>query len=153
MTANGAAVEGVVELLVPARSEYLQMVRTVVGEAAAVDSGLDAERIADLRLAVSEAATNAIMAQAALGVDDRIVVRCNLAAEQIEIEVTDRGAGFELDKVRSLPDAESPERLEHESGLGLSLMRRLADETTIETSVDGTAVRLVVRFHTPGDET
>ena len=54
---------------------------------------------------------------------------------------------------RSLPDAESPKRLEHESGLGISLMRRLADETTIETSVDGTVVRLVVRFLATGDET
>ena len=53
----------------------------------------------------------------------------------------------------SLPDAESPERLEFESGLGLALMRRLADETTIETSVDGTAVRLIIRFLTTGDET
>ena len=32
-------------------------------------------------------------------------------------------------------------------------MRRLADETTIETSVDGTAVRLIIRFLTTGDET
>jgi hypothetical protein len=32
-------------------------------------------------------------------------------------------------------------------------MRRLADETTIETSVDGTVVRLVVRFLATGDET
>ena len=153
MTAKGASVEGVVELRIPARTEYLQLVRTVVGEAAAVDSSLDAERIADLRLAVSEAATNAIDAQAAAGVDDRIVVRCNLAAEQIEIEVNDRGAGFDPDEVRSLPDAESPKRLEYESGLGISLMRRLADETTIETSVDGTAVRLIIRFLTTGDET
>jgi anti-sigma regulatory factor (Ser/Thr protein kinase) len=87
------------------------------------------------------------------GADDRVVVRCNLAAEQIEIEVTDRGEGFDPDGVRALPDVESPERLEYESGLGLSLMRRLADETTVETSVDGTAVRLVVRFAGTTDET
>jgi|TARA_B100002003_G_scaffold141202_2_gene130626 serine/threonine-protein kinase RsbW len=145
--------EGVVELLIPARPEYLQLVRTVVGETAAVDLGLDAERIADLRLAVSEAVTNAIEAQVMSGADDRVVVRCNLAAEQIEIEVTDRGEGFDPDGVRALPDVESPERLEYESGLGLSLMRRLADETTVETSVDGTAVRLVVRFAGTTDET
>ena len=113
----GVTAKGIVELLIPARAEYLQLVRTVVGEAAAVDSSLDAERIADLRLVVSEAATNAIYAQAAAGVEDRIVVRCNLAAEQIEIEVNDCGAGFDPDEVRSLPAAESPKRLEHESGL------------------------------------
>jgi serine/threonine-protein kinase RsbW len=146
-------VEGIVELLVPARPEYLQLVRAVVGEAAAVDSNLDPERIADLRLAVSEAVTNAIEAQVSSGVADRIVVRCNLAAAQIEIEVTDRGTGFDPDHVRSLPDVESPERLEYESGLGLSLMRQLADETSIETGIDGTAVRLVVRIPTAGDET
>jgi hypothetical protein len=32
-------------------------------------------------------------------------------------------------------------------------MRRLADETSVQTSPDGTAVRLVVRFVTAGDDT
>ncbi len=32
-------------------------------------------------------------------------------------------------------------------------MRQLADETSIETGIDGTAVRLVVRIPTAGDET
>ncbi len=145
--------KGIVELLIPARGVYRLWVRTVGGAGGAVGTSRAAEGTPHLRLVVSEAATNAIYAQAAAGVEDRIVVRCNLAAEQIEIEVNDRGAGFDPDEVRSLPAAESPKRLEHESGLGISLMRRLADETTIETSVDGTVVRLVVRFLATGDET
>lgn len=144
---------GVVELLIPARPEYLQLARAVVGEAAAADPSLDPERVADLRLAVSEAAANAIEAQVRSGMDERIRVRCDLADDQIEVEVTDRGSGFDPDEVAELPAVESPERLEHESGLGLSLMRRLADETSVQTSPDGTAVRLVVRFVTAGDDT
>jgi anti-sigma regulatory factor (Ser/Thr protein kinase) len=37
-----------------------------------------------------------------------------------------------------------PRRLEHESGLGLTLIRSLTDEAEIRSSPSGTAVRLVV---------
>ncbi len=144
------SLSGVVELRVPARAEYLQLVRSVVGAAAAAGSDLGTERVADLRLAVSEAATNAMESHGLLELDDRVVVRCNLAAEWIEVEVSDSGPGFDPAEVPTLPDAGTPERLMHESGLGVSLMRQLADETIVESRDDGTAVRLIVRFRDSG---
>jgi anti-sigma regulatory factor (Ser/Thr protein kinase) len=39
---------------------------------------------------------------------------------------------------------ETPERLDYESGLGVSLMRRLADEAVVESGPDGTVVRLTL---------
>ena len=104
------------------------------------------DRVADLRLVVSEAVANAIRAQERLGIPDRVTIRCNFAKSFIEVEVTDRGRGFDPDQVPSLPPVEDPERLDHESGLGLSLMRELADETVIESGPGGTAVRLVVQY-------
>jgi len=136
----------VVELHVPARPEYLQLVRTVVGAAASTDPALGPDRVAALRLAVSEAATNAIEAHGTSGIEDRVVIRCNVGAGRIELEVTDRGAGFDPADVPDLPSVESAERLDHESGLGLSLMRQLADETVIEAGESGTAVRLIIKF-------
>jgi anti-sigma regulatory factor (Ser/Thr protein kinase) len=38
-----------------------------------------------------------------------------------------------------------PRRLRHESGLGIALMRTLADEVSFTPSRDGTRVSLVVR--------
>ena len=136
----------IVELQVPAQAEYLQLVRAIVGAVAAADPDMASERVVDLRLAVSEAVTNAIRAQERFSVPDRVTIRCNLAENSIEVEVADRGPGFDPDQVPDLPSVETPERLDHESGLGLSLMRELADETVIESGPDGTAVRLIIRY-------
>ena len=113
---------------------------------AAVDTDMAPDRIADLRLAVSEAVANAIRAQELFSISDRVTIRCNLAENFIEVKVADRGRGFDHDQVPDLPSVATPERLDHESGLGLSLMRDLADETVIESGPDGTAVRLIIRY-------
>ncbi len=55
----------VVELEIPARAEFVALARLVVSAIAASDSTLADERIDDLKLAVSEACTNAIEAHGA----------------------------------------------------------------------------------------
>lgn len=133
-----------VELEIPSKPEYLSLVRAVVSTAAALDPMLSEPRIEDLRLAVSEAATNAVEAHAALDGDERVAIRCDLDDDRVEVEVRDRGSGFDLAHDASPPGPEAPDRLEHERGLGLPLMRILADEITIRTADAGTSVRLVV---------
>ena len=137
-----------IELAIPSSPEYLQLVRALVG-AAASNSGarspLDPGQVADLRLVVSEAATNAVEAQGVVGVRDRIVVRCRVADDHVLVEVSDHGPGFDPDAVPDLPDVETPERLRHECGLGVALMERLADEAEVESGPDGTTVRLIIR--------
>jgi serine/threonine-protein kinase RsbW len=138
-------------LEIPARVEYLVLARQVVAAAAAVEPRFHDERIDDLRIAVSEATTNAIEAQTDLAGSDRILIRCNLDDERIEVEVLDRAGGFDPHLVVSPPDAEALDRLEFERGLGLPLMKTLADETEIHSTDNGTAVRLVV--YRPGRHT
>ncbi|MGZ4683077.1 MAG: ATP-binding protein, partial [Acidimicrobiales bacterium] len=133
-----------VRLEIPARAEYLGLARQVVAAAAAVEPTFRDERIDALRIAVSEATTNAIEAHADLDQDERIVIRCNLDEDQIEVEVVDQGAGFSPDDLAAMPAPEDPDRLQHEHGLGLPLMRVLADEAEIRSGQSGTAVRLVV---------
>lgn len=140
----------VVELDIPARADYLDLVRMVVATAASLEPSFADDRIADVRLAVSEACTNAIEAHAALGhadEHDRIVVRCDLADDRIELEVVDQGGGFDLDDLDALPAVEDPERLAFERGLGIGLIRTVTDESEFSTSDVGTVVRLVV-YHT-----
>ncbi|MCU0269154.1 MAG: ATP-binding protein [Acidimicrobiales bacterium] len=131
-------------LEIPARADYLGLARQVVAAAAAIQPRVRDERIEDLRIAVSEATTNAIEAHAHLGSDERILIRCNLGDDRIDVEVLDRGGGFDPGEVESAPAAEDPDRLEWERGLGLPLMLGLADETSIEATDGGTAVRLTV---------
>ena len=141
---GGISPKGAVELLVPPRSEYLQLVRAIVGATAAMEDGLHSGRVADLRLVASEAVANAIVAQGSILAADPILVRCELAGDRIVVEVTDHGPGFDLTAVPELPEVETPERLRHESGLGVSLMHRLSDAAEVESGPGGTLVRLVI---------
>lgn len=134
----------VVELEIPARPDFLSLARLVITGAATVEPTFSDDRIEDLRIAVSEAVTNAIEAHASSGADERVVLRCDLAEDRIEVEVIDRGSGFDPDSAPAAPEPEHPDRLLHESGLGIPLMRELVDETEFRASPSGTVVRLVV---------
>lgn len=142
-----------VVLDVPARAEYLSLVRQVVAIAAG-SQGVRDDRIDALRIAVSEATTNAVESYAALaaerdepGLPGRVVVRSILDEGRVVVEVADQAGGFEPPSPdgRSTPD--DPGRLDAERGRGLALMEHLADEWDITTDGTGTVVRLVV--HTP----
>ena len=133
---------GSVEIAVPPTPEYLQVVRAIVGATAALDDRLQPGRVADVRLVVSEAVTNALRAQAVAHVADPILVRCDLGGDRIVVEVADHGPGFDPSAVPDLPEVETPERLRHESGLGVSLMHQLADSAVLDSGPDGTVVKL-----------
>ena len=134
----------IVELEIPARPDFLSLARLVITGAATIEPTFSDTRIDDLRLAVSEACTNAIEAHVSSGHDERILIRCDLAEDRIEVAVTDQGGGFDPANARTAPDADDPERLLYESGLGIPLMRVLVDETDFEVTAAGTVVKLVV---------
>lgn len=135
---------GQLVLEIPARAEFVSLVRVVVAAAAELEPDLENDRIDDLRIAVSEATTNAIEAHGLSGSLDRIRIQCNLADDEISVVVHDEGVGFDPATVPDLPEPESPHRLDHESGLGVHLMQMLADESEIASGEDGTDVTLVV---------
>lgn len=134
---GGPVAEVVLEI--PARPEYLHLARQVISAAAELEPTFADDRIADLRLAVSEATTNAIEAHLDRDRDERVLLRCDLGEEGIEVEVLDRGGGFDDEEGRGGRAAEWDE-----GGYGLPLMRRLTDETHITSSDGGTSVRLTV---------
>lgn len=135
----------VVELEIPAQAEFVALARLVVSTMAFSDGSLSAERIDDLKLAVSEACTNAIEAHDAVDVTERVVVRCQAGDEGVEVCVQDRGGGFDPASLPDHPPVTDPARLEFERGLGIPLIRALVDEVEFTSSQRGTAVRLVVR--------
>lgn len=135
-----------VELAIPARSAYLSLVRLVVdATVATLAPHLSAARRDDLKVAVTEACSNAIDAHRAAWGDGPVYVRCRVLDEAVAVEVVDEGAGFDPDRVADLPPATDPRRLRHESGLGIPLMRTLADEVAFLPTPGGTCVRLTVR--------
>ncbi len=145
----------VVELELPPRPEVVAVARLVVGAVVADDGRFDEERGADVRLAVSEACTNAIQSQLHArpgGVPEApILVRCTVGADRIRLTVQDHGGGFDLGALRPHPEVTDPARLEFEGGLGIPLIRLLADEVEFHTTPGGTTVVMEFAPRAVGD--
>ncbi|WP_420639504.1 ATP-binding protein [Candidatus Poriferisocius sp.] len=134
------------DIEIPARPEYLSLVRSLVVEAAELDTSLSQERVEDFKVAVSEATTNAIEAHARACRDESIQIRCTLTDSRLECHISDRGFGFYPDQVQVLPEPDDPSRLNFDRGLGIYLMRVLSDEVDIQTGPEGTKVSLAIRL-------
>ena len=133
-----------IDLEIPARPEYIGLVRLIVSSLAASRRVLADDRVDDLKLAVSEACTNAIEAHADLRLDERVLVRWCEAEDRLEIHVEDRGPGFDPHQLPEHPPVTDPERLNFERGLGIPLIRTLVDEVTFVPADGGTSVQLVM---------
>lgn len=137
--------DGLVELEIPARPEFVALARLVVSSFAATSFGLPDDRIDDLKIAVSEACTNAIEAHGAADTDERVLVRCVDASDQLQILIEDRGSGFDPGTLPEHPPVTDPDRLKFERGLGIPLIRSLVDQVEFHSSGEGTSVRILMR--------
>src|ERR1700730_17364643 len=146
----------VLELEIPARAEFIAIARLVVASLATARRALADDRIDDLKLAVSEACTNAIEAHGAADSDEHVRIRVWEGDERLEGAVEDQGAGFDPSTLPAHPPVTDPERLNFERGLGIPLIRTLVDDVEFVTSPEGTSVRLTlyggpVELEPPGD--
>lgn len=94
----------------------------------------------NLRTALAEALTNAILYGNGADAAKLVRVRVELGADVVHIHVEDDGAGFDQNAV---PDPTTPERLEREDGRGLFVIRHLVDHVTFNAR--GNAVCLTLR--------
>jgi serine/threonine-protein kinase RsbW len=128
----------VVEIAIPPRSPYVGVVRLAVSSLAR-GAGLDEERVDDIRIAVSEACTNAVLAHEESGSEDSVSVTWSDSEERIEIDVDQA--------VVTAPDAEAADSqgFSTRSVLSGSLLQSLVDECTFtERPGGGTRTHLVV---------
>lgn len=142
---------GEIELEIPARPEFVGLARLVVSSLASSRRDIPDDRIDDLKLAVSEACTNAIEAHLDAGREDRVVVRWREGDGHLEVQVRDQGEGFDPESLPEHPPVTDPERLNFERGLGIPLIRTLVDEVQFDASADGTEVRMIM-FCPPADD-
>lgn len=132
------------EIEIPPAFEHLAMVRSVLANALEAEGALKQERLQDLRLAVSEGTTNAIESHQAAGTDAPVRIGVAVEATQVTVSIADQGGGFDPAKLKPHPPVTDPERLQYERGLGITLMRTLADRCDIETGPTGTTVTLTM---------
>ena len=133
-----------IELEIPARPEYVGLARLVVSSLASSRRTLADDRIDDLKLAVSEVCTNAIEAHADVEVSERVLLRWSEADDHLQVQVEDRGQGFDPRSLPTHPPVTDPERLNFERGLGIPLIRSLVDRVEFDPSQAGTSVRIVM---------
>ena len=134
----------VVELEIPARPEFVALARLVVSAMASTDADLSDDQVDDLKIAVSEACTNAIEAHDAVATHERVLLRCWSDDRGLQVSIEDRGPGFDPSTLPDHPPPTDPDRLKFERGLGIPLIRALVDELEISSSAAGTEVRLVM---------
>ncbi len=127
-----------VTLTLPRDSRYVATVRlTLVGIATRM--GFNYQAIEDMKVAVSEACTNAIEhATPVVGEQDDVITLTFIEHPQsLEIRVADQGPGFDATDERLWEHKGLP----GENGLGLFLIRSLMDKVEIEK---GAPVGMVV---------
>jgi serine/threonine-protein kinase RsbW len=123
-------------LVIPARPEYLLLARLALNGVARL-AHADEEALADLRLAVTEAAANACRHAYDDGEGDVTIQLTLRDDDQLEVVVEDDGPGFESDSVTEWRAEDLGE-----DGMGLAIIRAIADDVEIGPRASGTGTRL-----------
>ena len=112
---------------------------TVAAFAAQLDPTI--EELADIKTAVSEAVTNAIIH----GYEEKkgiVKMRCQIINDELIIEISDNGQGIENVELAKQPLYTTKPNLER-SGMGFTIMESFMDEVEIESIVGmGTKVTM-----------
>ena len=123
-------------LVIPARPEYLLLARLALTGVARLAQA-DEEALADLRLAVTEAAANACRHAYEDG-EGEIRVELTLGLDgRLDVVVEDDGPGFDSTSVGEW-DAEEL----GEDGMGIAIIRAVADDVEIGSRANGSGTRL-----------
>src|SRR5919202_3963700 len=123
-----------ISLTLPSSPEYVLLARLVVTQVGRM-AGFGPEDVYDLKLAVTEAATNVIRHAAV----ENYEIEYRVLPRAVEITVIDTGGGFNVADLTRAPDGQG--------GFGLALIRALVDELVLD-STEGGGTRLKMIRHT-----
>jgi serine/threonine-protein kinase RsbW len=123
-----------VRLTIPAKPEFITLGRLALTGISRLRP-LDEETLGDLKLALTEACSNSVRHAYANG-EGTVEIRYELHPDRLVIEVVDDGEGFD-------PSAEREEGDDLvEGGLGIAIIRSIADELEIGAGAGGRGSRL-----------
>jgi serine/threonine-protein kinase RsbW len=122
-----------VSLTLPSSPEYVLLARLVVAQVGRL-AGFGPEDVYDLKLAITEAATNVIRHAAV----ENYEIEYRVLPRAVEITVIDAGGGFNAADLTRAPDGQG--------GFGLAVIRDLVDELVLDsTKGGGTRLRMIRR--------
>jgi serine/threonine-protein kinase RsbW len=122
-----------VRLTIPAKPEYITLGRLALTGLSRLRP-LEDETLADLKLALTEACSNSVRHAYPDG-EGPVEILFELHADRLVIEVADAGGGFD-------PAAAPDEDALSEGGLGIAIIRAVADELEIGAGPAGRGSRL-----------
>ena len=125
-----------VKLRIPAKPEYITLVRLALSGLARLRP-LDEETLGDLKLAVTEACSNSVRHAYKDGREGAVEVVYELHNDRLVVEVSDDGEGFTV-----ADDAAADAGALTEGGLGIAIIRELADELELGPGAGGKGSRL-----------
>ena len=133
----------VVRLIIPARPEYITLCRLALTGLSRLRPLRD-ETLADLKLALTEACSNSVR-HAYPEAAGHVEIVYTLTADTLEVVVTDQGEGFEPNGREIDPSGLT------EGGLGIDIIRSIADELEMGPGSDGRGSRLRFVKHLSDD--
>ena len=126
-----------VSLTLPSSPEYVLLARLVVAQVGRL-AGFGAEDVYDLKLAVTEAATNVIRHAAV----ENYQIEYRVLPRTVEITVIDTGGGFNAADLTRAPDGHG--------GFGLAVIRDLVDELVLDSTRGGGTRLKMIRHASEG---
>jgi len=122
-----------IEIKIPAKPDYVGVIRlTLSGIASRI--GFTYEEIEDIKIAVSEACTNAVQHAYPMDEGGEVIVGFGIYADKLEIMVADSGKSFNFIQTKNelgpYTESSTVEQLT-EGGLGLYLIETLMDEVRV----------------------
>ena len=125
----------VVELKLPVLPD-MELSATKTAEIVAKHMELSEEKSAEISMALIEACINAFEHSES---NKQIEIHFRIKGD--EIQVTDKGKGFDESKVK-IPKIEEKIGSDHKRGWGLQLIKELMDTVEFESSSEGTTVTM-----------
>jgi serine/threonine-protein kinase RsbW len=123
-------------LKIPSSAEYVLLARLVISCVGRL-AGFEPEDIYDLKLSVTEAATNVIRHAEV----ESFLIEYRVFPEAVEITVVDEGGGFDIEGFGDRPG-------EH-GGFGLAVIQSLVDEVILDSTARGGTRLKMIRRRTP----
>lgn len=141
-----------IEMKIPSKPEYIGVIRlTVSGIASRM--GFSYEDIDDLKVALSEAITNAVNHAYKDGNTGEVTIGFSVYKDRLEVRVSDSGMSFDSKDItyQTEPYNESSAIEDmREGGLGLFLIEALMDDVSINNKTGG--VEIAMTKHLIRDE-
>jgi serine/threonine-protein kinase RsbW len=137
--------ERTIEVSMPSKIGYERIAMECSASFAKI-VGFVPERIEDLKTVVSEACLNAMEHGNKGNPDARVIITMDYNEDAIIVSVIDEGTGVQ--KIPAEPDIRKKiEKLETPRGLGIFLIKQLADKVDLnQMTKDGHVVRMVIRM-------